>query len=300
MDDFCCRFSMPVKVSVLNEHLVCRLCWGYIIEATVVVECLHAFCRSCIVKHVTRPDTRHRCPVCNVLIRDAQPLAGLRLDRTLQDIIDKLLPQVKEENEKNEDEFNASRNIEKKSSPSGSRLSSSSNSPVERTIFATDEEKISFLLQPSRGESFDSFKKYLRCSSRMTVLHLKRFLLEKVGWSDAHQLQILCRGNVLRDELTLAFIWRIRWGNMKSLLIIEYTFTKNSDAAAAETKTETWQKGKKRMPPLERTASKRKREKELSEEPQLVFTIVDSSSSASESSEPVDDLADQDDPPINN
>ena len=54
------------------------------------------------------------------------------------------------------------------------------------------------------------------------------------------------------------------------------------------------------MPPLERTASKRKREKELSEEPQLVFTIVDSSSSASESSEPVDDLADQDDPPINN
>ena len=40
----------------------------------------------------------------------------------------------------------------------------------------------------NRGESFDSFKKYLRCSARMTVLHLKRFLLEKVGWSDAHQV----------------------------------------------------------------------------------------------------------------
>ena len=51
MDDFCRRFSMPVKVSVLNEHLVCRLCWGYIIEATVVVECLHA-CTSYI--HSTR------------------------------------------------------------------------------------------------------------------------------------------------------------------------------------------------------------------------------------------------------
>ena len=33
---------VSVKVSAINDHLVCHLCGGYIMEATAVVECLHA------------------------------------------------------------------------------------------------------------------------------------------------------------------------------------------------------------------------------------------------------------------
>ncbi len=36
------RTPVAVKVAAINEHVLCRLCGGYIIEATVVVECLHS------------------------------------------------------------------------------------------------------------------------------------------------------------------------------------------------------------------------------------------------------------------
>jgi hypothetical protein len=146
------QLPVAVKLSSINDHLLCRLCGGYIIEATAVVECFHTFCRSCIVKHVnakTKPGEKHRCPVCSVLIREAQPLAGLRLDRTLQDIIDKLLPRLKEAEEQNEEVFNANRNITKESPKT--KPSSSRNSPVERPLLPASEKKVSVYLTPAEG-----------------------------------------------------------------------------------------------------------------------------------------------------
>lgn len=35
------QLPVAVKVALVNEHLICRLCGGYIVEATAVVECLH-------------------------------------------------------------------------------------------------------------------------------------------------------------------------------------------------------------------------------------------------------------------
>ncbi|XP_062519056.1 polycomb group RING finger protein 1-like [Corticium candelabrum] len=227
------QLPVPVKASLITEHIVCQLCCGYIIDATVVVECLHTFCRSCIVKHVKRPEKRHRCPVCNVLIGEAQPLAGLRLDRTLQDIIDKLLPQVRENEEQKEEIFNATRNVENTAS-APIKPSLSRSSPVERLLPPVTEEKITLYIKPSQlqqsadlDKRMPEFTSYLRCSSHMTVLHLKRFVVEKTGSScdDKERLDILCRGNVLRNELTLEFIWRIRWGDLSSLLVLEYTYT---------------------------------------------------------------------------
>ena len=36
----------------VNEIITCRLCEGYFIDATTIAECLHTFCKSCIVKHL--------------------------------------------------------------------------------------------------------------------------------------------------------------------------------------------------------------------------------------------------------
>lgn len=35
----------PVPISELNEHITCKLCAGYLIDATMVTECLHT-CKS--------------------------------------------------------------------------------------------------------------------------------------------------------------------------------------------------------------------------------------------------------------
>ncbi|WAR21789.1 BMI1-like protein [Mya arenaria] len=56
-----------VRMTDVNPHIICSLCFGYFIDATTIVECLHT-------------------------LHETQPLLNLRADRTLQDIVYKLVP----------------------------------------------------------------------------------------------------------------------------------------------------------------------------------------------------------------
>ena len=73
--------QMTIEIRDLNPHIVCILCAGYFIDATTITECLHTFCKSCIVKYL---QTSKFCPNCNSKIHETQPLINLRSDRTLQ------------------------------------------------------------------------------------------------------------------------------------------------------------------------------------------------------------------------
>ena len=57
------------------------------VDATTVTECLHTFCKSCIVKHLE--DNIH-CPECDVMIHQSHPLDYIAFDRTMQDIVYKV------------------------------------------------------------------------------------------------------------------------------------------------------------------------------------------------------------------
>ncbi|CAK9296676.1 unnamed protein product [Gordionus sp. m RMFG-2023] len=93
----------PIQIPIksLNEHLICSLCDGYFVDATAIIECLHTFCKSCIVKYfLTEKEKRSMssstdvsCPVCHVKVSETCPLSSLQLDRTIQDILYKLLPE---------------------------------------------------------------------------------------------------------------------------------------------------------------------------------------------------------------
>ncbi|XP_039275567.1 LOW QUALITY PROTEIN: protein suppressor 2 of zeste-like [Nilaparvata lugens] len=78
-----------VKLTEVNPHLVCVLCRGYLIDATTITECLHSFCRSCIILYL---ETKSYCPICEVQIHKTKPYLNLKLDKTLQDIVYKLVP----------------------------------------------------------------------------------------------------------------------------------------------------------------------------------------------------------------
>ncbi|XP_078033614.1 uncharacterized protein LOC144468186 [Augochlora pura] len=71
----------------VNPYLVCLLCRGYLIDATTVVECLHSFCRSCILKHLS---TEAQCPSCKHVLNKAKP--NIKADKALQEIVYKLVP----------------------------------------------------------------------------------------------------------------------------------------------------------------------------------------------------------------
>nr|XP_014129537.1 polycomb group RING finger protein 2 [Zonotrichia albicollis] len=78
-----------IKITELNPHLMCALCGGYFIDATTIVECLHSFCKTCIVRYL---ETNKYCPMCDVQVHKTRPLLSIRLDKTLQDIVYKLVP----------------------------------------------------------------------------------------------------------------------------------------------------------------------------------------------------------------
>ncbi|XP_017328877.1 polycomb group RING finger protein 1 isoform X3 [Ictalurus punctatus] len=108
--------EVKIKIKDLNEHIVCYLCAGYFIDATTITECLHTFCKSCIVKYL---QTSKYCPMCNIKIHETQPLLNLKLDRVMQDIVYKLVPGLQESEDKRIREFYQSRGLERIIQPLG-------------------------------------------------------------------------------------------------------------------------------------------------------------------------------------
>nr|XP_054767908.1 polycomb complex protein BMI-1-A-like [Lytechinus pictus] len=80
-----------LKITDLNKHLTCTLCKGYIVDATSIMECLHSFCRSCIVRYL---HTSKQCPVCDTQVHKTRPLLNIRSDKTLQNLVYKLVPSM--------------------------------------------------------------------------------------------------------------------------------------------------------------------------------------------------------------
>ncbi|XP_062271341.1 polycomb group RING finger protein 5-like [Scomber scombrus] len=89
-------------VKDFNHFITCYLCRGYLIKPTTVTECLHTFCKSCIVQHF---EESNDCPKCGIQVHETNPLEMLRLDNTLEEIIFKLVPGLREKEEKQELEF---------------------------------------------------------------------------------------------------------------------------------------------------------------------------------------------------
>ncbi|PAA85152.1 hypothetical protein BOX15_Mlig010246g2 [Macrostomum lignano] len=98
-----------VKLKSLNHLITCKLCKGYLIEAATVTECLHTFCKSCIVKYL---ETKNTCPDCGILIHHSHPLHYISLDRTLQDVVYKLVPNLLQREREREEKFYRRRGLE--------------------------------------------------------------------------------------------------------------------------------------------------------------------------------------------
>merc|ERR1719361_3012579 len=77
------------QLKELNEHITCRICHGYLIDATTVTECMHTFCKSCIVKHLENSSV---CPKCRKVIHPTNPLDHISYDSTLQDLVFRIVP----------------------------------------------------------------------------------------------------------------------------------------------------------------------------------------------------------------
>ncbi|KAA0196733.1 Polycomb group RING finger protein 3 [Fasciolopsis buskii] len=193
------KYDPPVLLSDLNEYITCRLCKGYLIDAVSITECLHPFCKSCIVKYL---EEKYDCPSCGILIHQSHPLNYISFDRTLQDIVYKVVPNLREREIKSREEFYHSMG---KTPPASEDLSHDQNdrcpNPSGVTAVShetTDaalasaaanahdpdhhrhDEQVNIQLEPGSDNLQPLAHKFLRLSSRATVTHLRKYVAQQV------------------------------------------------------------------------------------------------------------------------
>uniref|UniRef100_A0A0E0KIV9 RING-type domain-containing protein n=1 Tax=Oryza punctata TaxID=4537 RepID=A0A0E0KIV9_ORYPU len=79
-----------VRREALVACMTCPLCKGLLREATSITECLHTFCKECIMDKIDDEEV-DRCPVCNIDL-GCDPEEKLRPDHNVQDIRNKVFP----------------------------------------------------------------------------------------------------------------------------------------------------------------------------------------------------------------
>ncbi|KAM9377738.1 LOW QUALITY PROTEIN: polycomb group RING finger protein 1-like [Pholidichthys leucotaenia] len=229
--------EVKLKIKDLNEHIVCYLCAGYFIDATTITECLHTFCKSCIVKYL---QTSKYCPMCNIKIHETQPLLNLKLDRVMQDIVYKLVPGLQESEDKRIKEFYQSRGLERVVQPTGddgvpdaTGLPYTSFDHSKAHFYRYDEqvslclERLSSSLAGKDKTKLTLQQKFVRCSVRAEVRHLRKVLCHRLN-VEKHQVSrqiINCQmlfNNVYSDHMTMKRLWP-HWFGKAQPLVLHYT-----------------------------------------------------------------------------
>ncbi|KAF5879907.1 polycomb group RING finger protein 5-A, partial [Clarias magur] len=180
-----------------NRYITCSVCRGYLIKPTAVTECLHTFCKSCIVQHF---EESNDCPECGIQVHETNPLEMLRLDKTLEEIIFKLVPGLREKEEQQEMDFwrkNESRsNGEEGPRAKRSRICEEEDDREEGEggDYHRNDPQIAICLDclRSNGQSGEStvkglMKKFIRCSTRVTVGTIKKFLCVKLKLPSSYE-----------------------------------------------------------------------------------------------------------------
>jgi len=103
------RGMIEFPLEPLKRHLTCYCCKGYFREPYTVAECLHTFCKSCLF--LKFHSGMRKCPKCEISL-DPDPYKAVLCDRTLQELLDKIFPELKELDEQRELEFYKKRGIE--------------------------------------------------------------------------------------------------------------------------------------------------------------------------------------------
>ncbi|KAL7471910.1 hypothetical protein ACHAXS_012215 [Conticribra weissflogii] len=239
--------AVDFPLSNIKDHLICPLCKGYFRDPYTVADCLHSFCRSCLI--LTFRLGHRRCPTCNTSL-EPDPFREVLADRTLQEVVDKIFPWMKTKEDQEEKEFYARRGIELKP-----EYAEDVNSPDKKkksgletraAVMANKNEcpssltspiQLDFQLEPDKCET--SMQQMpplnspsLRTSGRLKVKSIKKYLLQKLGLKDApSSVEVLCNGDPIGDELSLTFILRTRWFNPNKILTLNYRLSEEFAAS---------------------------------------------------------------------
>ncbi|XP_066255810.1 protein suppressor 2 of zeste-like isoform X2 [Euwallacea similis] len=178
------------SLSKLNSCITCKLCKGYFVDATTIIECLHTFCRSCIVKYL---ESNKYCPICDVQVHKTKPLLNIRQDKTIQDLVYKMVPRLYYNESKRRKLFYEANTSTKPSI-------CEENVAALYEFILTPEESINLTLN---YYACTATPRYLRCSSAVSIAHLKKLISAKYDLTDRHRVDMFYKQEVLSPSWSL-------------------------------------------------------------------------------------------------
>ncbi|XP_076471869.1 uncharacterized protein LOC143301450 [Babylonia areolata] len=219
-----------LRICELNPHLLCALCGGYLIDATTIVECLHSFCKTCILRYL---ETSNYCPICEVLIHKKRPWQNIRLDHTLQNAVYKLVPALFKR------EMQRRRDFYEKNPPPGGKETEQVHVAPERIIFSEDEKfSVSLEFSPNgravqveNDKSVENAvnklhhdKRFLLCPANVCIGLLKKFVRFKYTLPECYQIDLFYSDEPLEDTYTLMDVAYIYSWRRENVLTLYYSF----------------------------------------------------------------------------
>ncbi|XP_030077416.1 polycomb group RING finger protein 2 isoform X2 [Microcaecilia unicolor] len=213
--------SRRIKITELNPHLMCALCGGYFIDATTIVECLHSFCKTCIVPYL---EANKFCPMCDAQVHKTRPLLSIRSDKTLQDIVYKLVPGLFKDEMKRRHKFYSAYPLP---DVLGDPTDSRGDLTDQEKVMLKDDDIVSLSIEfyeGTREENKESIEngemkkekngvRFLRCPAAMTIMHLAKFLHNKMDVPNKYKVEILYDDELLKEyytllDITYIYPWR--------------------------------------------------------------------------------------------
>uniref|UniRef100_A0A1A9UST2 RING-type domain-containing protein n=1 Tax=Glossina austeni TaxID=7395 RepID=A0A1A9UST2_GLOAU len=196
------------KVNAFNELFTCYLCQGYMINPTAIDNCMHAYCRSCIVKYLL---SESFCPQCELNNRKPVTLANLKSDDIMRSIIYKLVPGLYHNEWERVNKFTNNSQLNNENTTSSTAIAV--NCPAELENFFAPTEPISLCLEyhpyfakQAADENSLPPVRYLQCPATFKIHHLKRFLYSKYDINASNRsvgLDIMYEYEILPNDFTL-------------------------------------------------------------------------------------------------
>ncbi|XP_043233289.1 mucin-17-like [Amphibalanus amphitrite] len=197
------------RLGDLRSHITCVLCAGYFIDATTIVECLHTFCRSCILRHL---EASAYCPICEVKIHRTKGASSLRADGILQTLVYKMVPDLFTQEMQQRRDFYEQRPYADPELPSWAKGDVSSYVPH---VFTPDEPlQLRLAMFDANRDDEESPStagvpggvppvRYLRCQAGTPLTVLQKLIRNKYQLPPSIQVQLISGRHVLPDDVTL-------------------------------------------------------------------------------------------------
>lgn len=202
-----------IRLTDVNEFITCVLCKGYLIDATTITECLHTFCKQCIVTYL---EDKYSCPICDTILHQSHPYLYIAHDRTMQSIVYSIVSNLEKNELDRQVNFYKENNLEyppqlkeklEKKLMNSKDTENQKGTNSKNVRQHENDDQIILCLEPMDGLE-ELPKRYLICSCNSTVTTIKKYVAKKI-FSDLElykELDILLDDELLGKDHTLKFI----------------------------------------------------------------------------------------------